>query len=85
MGIGILLRDSIKFKQTLLFQSSAFENYQLTFRSGGVTVRVAVACRLHPAKKNGQKFSDLFREYVDSFAICSGHLYIANTKHLSSI
>ncbi len=33
-GVGIILRDSLKFKQHPCFQSSSFENYQLTFTSG---------------------------------------------------
>ena len=33
-GVGIFLCDSLKFKQHPCFQSSSFENYQLTFPSG---------------------------------------------------
>ena len=44
-AVSILLRDSLKFQQHPCFQSSSFENYQLTFTSVGVTVRVAVVYR----------------------------------------
>ena len=49
----MLLHDSLKFKQHPCFQSSCFENYQLTFTSGGVTVHVAVVYWSHQTKKSG--------------------------------
>ena len=47
-GVGILLRDSLKCETHLRFQAKSFENYQLTFISGGISVRVAIIYRLHP-------------------------------------
>ena len=35
VGVGILLRDSLKCETHLRFQAKSFENYQLTFISGG--------------------------------------------------
>jgi hypothetical protein len=100
-GVGILIRDSLKLQNHFRFQARSFENYQLTFTSGGVSVRVAIVYRLHPSKKNGLKTVDFFREFsefVDSLATNSGHLLIlgdfnihwdsqvnADTKHLSDI
>ena len=57
----------------------SFENYQLTFISGGINVRVAIIYRLHPTKKNGLKAADFFKEFsgfVDSLSTNSGHLLI---------
>ena len=34
-GVGILLRDSLKCETHLRFHAKSFENYQLTFISGG--------------------------------------------------
>ena len=61
-GVGILLRDSLKFKKHPCFKTNSFENYQFTFTSGGVTVRVTIVYRLHPTMKNCLKSSDFFRE-----------------------
>ena len=47
--VGILLRDSLKCETH--FQAKSFENYQLTFVSGGISVRVAIIYRLHPTKE----------------------------------
>ena len=41
-GVGILLRDSLKCESHLQFHAKSFENYQLTFVSGGIRVRVAI-------------------------------------------
>ena len=100
-GVGILLRDSLKCETHLRFQAKSFENYQLTFISGGISVRVAIIYRLHPTKKNGLKAADFFKEFsefVDSLATNSGHLLIlgdfnihwdcqrnADTKQLADI
>ncbi|KAK2138836.1 hypothetical protein LSH36_2340g00003, partial [Paralvinella palmiformis] len=100
-GVGILLRDSLKCETHLRFQAKSFENYQLTFISGGISVCVAIIYRLHPAKKNGLKAADFFKEFsvfVDSLASNSGHLLIlgdfnihwdcqrnADTKQLADI
>ena len=59
--VGILLPDSLKCESHLGFQ--AFENYQLTFVSGGISVRVSIIYRLHPTKKNGLKAADFFKEF----------------------
>ena len=64
---SVTLRDSLKCETHLRFQSISFENYQLTFVSGGISVRVAIIYRLHPSKKNGLKAADFFKEY---FGIC---------------
>jgi len=63
----------------LCFQAKSFENYQLTFISGRINVRVAIITRLHPTKKNGLKAADFFKEFsgfVDSLDTNSGHLLI---------
>ena len=62
-------------KPICAFRLSIFENYQLTFVSGGISVRVAIICRLHPTKKAADFFND-FSEFVDSLATNSGHLLI---------
>ena len=36
---------------------------QLTFVSGGISVRVAIIYRLHPTKKNGLKAADFFTNF----------------------
>ena len=77
--VGILLRDSLKCETHLRFQGKSFENNQLTFVSGGISVRVAIIYRLHPTKKNGMKAADFFKEFsgfVDSLATNSSHLQI---------
>ncbi|KAK2151927.1 hypothetical protein LSH36_345g00012 [Paralvinella palmiformis] len=90
-GVGILLRDSLK----------SFENYQLTFISGGISVRVAIIYRLHPTKKNCPKAADFFKEFSGFFYSLptnSGHLLMlgdfnihwdcqrnADTKQLADI
>jgi hypothetical protein len=50
-GICIHLLDSLKYKIHLRFQAKSFENYQLTFVSGGISVRVAIIYLLYPSKK----------------------------------
>jgi len=35
VGVGILPRNSLKCETHLCFQAKSFENYQLTFVSGG--------------------------------------------------
>ena len=78
-GVGILLGDSLKCETHFRFQSKSFENYQLTFVSGGISVRVAIIYRLHPSKKNGLKAAHFFKEYsgfVESLTTNSGHLLI---------
>ena len=37
-GISIIFRDSLKHETHLHFQAKSFENYQLTFVSGGISV-----------------------------------------------
>ena len=56
----ILLRDSLKCETHLRFQAKSFENYQLTFISGGISVRVAIIYRLRPTKKNGRFLQGIF-------------------------
>jgi len=66
--VSILLRDSLECETHLCFQA-VFENYQLTFVSGGISVHVATIYRLHPTKKNGIKVADFFKKvsgFVDS-------------------
>ena len=78
-GVGILIRDYLKLQNHFRFEARSFENYQLTFTSGGVSVHVAIVYRLYPSKKNGLKTVDFFREFsefVDSLATNSGHLLI---------
>ena len=41
-GVGFLLRDSLKRETHLRFQTKSLENYQLTFVSVGISVRVAI-------------------------------------------
>ena len=41
-GVGILLLDSLKSETHMRSQAKSFENYQLTFVSGGISVRLAV-------------------------------------------
>ena len=57
----------------------SFENYQQTFVSGGISVRVVIIYRLHPTKKNGLKAADFFGEFAGFFyslATNGGHLLI---------
>ena len=51
-GVGILICDSLKLQNHFPFHARSFENYQLTFTSGGESVRVAVVYHLHPSMKN---------------------------------
>jgi hypothetical protein len=39
------------FHNHFRFQPRSFQDYQLTFTSGGVSVCVAIVYRLHPSKK----------------------------------
>jgi len=41
-GVFILLHYSLKCETHLRFQAKSFENYQLTFVSGGISVHVAI-------------------------------------------
>ena len=40
-AVGILLRDSLKFKHHPCVPSSSFESYQFTFTSAGLRIHVA--------------------------------------------
>jgi len=69
----------LKCETHLCFQAKSFENYQLTFVSGGISVRVAIIYRLHPTKESGLKTADFFKEvseFVDSLATNCDHLLI---------
>jgi len=71
----------LKSESHLRFQAKSFENQQLTFVSGRISVRVAIIYRLHPTKKYGLKAADFFKEFsgfVYSLATNSGHLLILN-------
>lgn len=100
-GVGIILRNSLKFQRRPPLKVKSFENYQLTISSGGINIRVVIVYRLHPTKKNGIKSSDFFTEFaefVDSIATSNDHLLILgdfnihwdvpsnpDTRHLSDI
>ena len=70
-GVVIILRDSLKCETHLRFQAKSFENYQLTFVSGRISVRVSIIYRLNSTKKY---FFKEFSGFVDSLATNSGHL-----------
>jgi len=77
--VGILLRDSLKRETHLRFQVKSFENYQQTFESVDISVRVAIIYRLYTTKKNCLKTADFFKEcsgFVDSHVTNCGYLMI---------
>ena len=66
-------------KLICVFQAKSFENYQLTFLSVGISVRVVTIYRIHPIKGNSLTAADFFRTFsgfVHSLATNSGHLLI---------
>jgi len=78
-GVGILLHDVLKCETRLRFQAILFLNYQLTFVSGGISLRVAIIYRLCPTKQNDFKAANFFKEFsgfVNSLATNSVHLLI---------
>ena len=76
-GVGILLHDSLNCETDLGFQAKSFGNYQLTFISGRISVRLAIIYRLHPLRKMGWKqqissknFRDLLTLLLPTVVIC---------------
>ena len=51
----ILISDSLKSETHLFWQAKSFDDYQLTFVSGEISVHLAIIYRLHPTKKAGLK------------------------------
>ena len=47
-GVCIIIRDSLKCETHLRFQAKSFENCQLTFVSGGMSVRVTIFLPIRP-------------------------------------
>ena len=78
----MLILDTLKFEKHSRFQARSFENYQLTFISGDVSVRVVIVYRLRLAKNNRSRAGNSFREmseFVDLLTASKEHLLIIET------
>ena len=83
--VGILFRDSLKFRNCFRFQPRFFENYQLTFT---ISVHVIINNSFHSSKKNGLKTAGFSKDYPchqQWSSVDPGWLQHPVTKNLSDI